>query len=299
MSDFFSIVIPVYNSNEILLTLCEQIFKVLPKNEVQIIFVDDGSESSTWEQVKEIRNHFNDCNIKGIRLSKNYGQHNATICGLDYCSNQFVVTLDDDLQFSPEDIPLLIKKLKEDSFDVVYGLPAIKRQSFLRRGSFYLLSFLFSFFGEKIDKTSSFRVMRKSLTDKLKLHRQYFVLIDVTAKLYTNKIGFCNIKHRKREVSKSGYSNMNLVRMVARAVIAYSAVPLKLFLYLLITTVTISIFSGLEYYFKPQVFQAHLPVLLGLSLGVFIMAFVILFAYLFHITNLISNKPCYHIAEEL
>lgn len=125
MTDSFSILIPVYNSSKSLSILCTNIIQELLGFETEIILVDDGSEKGTWDEIVKIKVKFG-IKIIGLRLGKNFGQHNATLCGLNCFNNNFVVTIDDDLQFSSESILDLNKKISTQSHDLGYGLPKNK-----------------------------------------------------------------------------------------------------------------------------------------------------------------------------
>ena len=99
-----SIIIPVYNSATILHKLNNRILKSVEEmkliNDFELIMINDFSEDSSWEIIKELSQNNN--YIKGISLDKNYGQHNAIMAGLNFCSGEKIITLDDDLQHPPE-----------------------------------------------------------------------------------------------------------------------------------------------------------------------------------------------------
>ena len=113
-----SIVIPVYRSEKSLKELYERIKVVFEKNiiEFEIIFVEDYGGDNSWEIIKTLANK--DKRIKGIKFSRNFGQHNAILCGIREASGEITVTMDDDLQHLPEELPKIIDKLKQ-GFDVV------------------------------------------------------------------------------------------------------------------------------------------------------------------------------------
>src|ERR1700739_1278290 len=100
----FSIVIPIYNSRSCLQNTVETIILSIEKltTDYEIILIDDGSKDDSWEVVKQLKNIYS--NITGVKLNKNYGQHNALLCGLNICNGNYIVTMDDDLEQNPEDI---------------------------------------------------------------------------------------------------------------------------------------------------------------------------------------------------
>ena len=110
-----SIIIPVYNSEQILEELIERINNVLKqiylKESSEIIMVNDFSMDGSWEKIKDLSKK--NSNIKGLNLTENFGQHNALLAGLHLCSGDNIITLDDDLQHPPEFFPDILEKLKE------------------------------------------------------------------------------------------------------------------------------------------------------------------------------------------
>ena len=118
---YLSIVIPVYCSEEILNKLYAKLVDELTKitSKFEIILVDDYSNDTSWKIIKEICN--NDKRVKGIKLNKNYGQHNAIFCGIRNAKGEYILTMDDDLQHPPEEISKLVGKI-DDGYDVVYGV---------------------------------------------------------------------------------------------------------------------------------------------------------------------------------
>jgi undecaprenyl-phosphate 4-deoxy-4-formamido-L-arabinose transferase len=116
-----SVVIPVYNSEEILPTLLERLAAVLPQvaTSYEVILVNDGSRDNSWTSIQElaVRYPF----VRGFELMRNFGQHNALLAGVRAARFDVVVTMDDDLQHPPEEIGKLLSALTADK-DVVYGV---------------------------------------------------------------------------------------------------------------------------------------------------------------------------------
>ena len=116
----FSIVVPVYRGNsslEDIVTISEEIYH---DNLVEIIFVFDGGEPYSWEKISELASKYK--KVKAIKLSRNFGQHNATICGFDFVKSNYVITMDEDLQHHPKSIQQLIETQINTNSDVVYGI---------------------------------------------------------------------------------------------------------------------------------------------------------------------------------
>ena len=128
---YISVIVPVYNSERSIKELNKRIINVLNNEDLdyEIIYVNDASVDNSYKIIKSMS--IDDENIKCIDLNKNYGQHNALLCGIREARYNTIVTLDDDLQNPPEEIPKLLKKLNE-GFDVVYGYPKHEKHGFFR-----------------------------------------------------------------------------------------------------------------------------------------------------------------------
>ena len=126
-----SVVTPVYNGEASVGELCRRLAEVLPRisAEHEVILVNDGSRDRSWETISEL------CSrspmVRGLNLMRNYGQHNALLCGIRAARYEVIVTMDDDLQHSPEEIPRLLARL-EEGFDVVYGAPKAEQNGLMR-----------------------------------------------------------------------------------------------------------------------------------------------------------------------
>src|SRR4030095_3520707 len=126
-----SVVVPVYKGESLVEPLVERLNLVLPKfaKKYEVILVNDGSPDGSWEVIEKL---VKQCKwVRGIRLMRNYGQHNATLCGVRLAQYEVTVTMDQDLQHPPEEIPILLTEL-EKGYDVVYGAPKKLPQGFIR-----------------------------------------------------------------------------------------------------------------------------------------------------------------------
>ena len=128
----YSIIIPVYNGEQTLVALNQKLHNFFEKKSTfEIIFVYDCGKDNSWEVLLGIKKKFPET-VKLIRLSRNFGQHNALICGFEYAKGDFIITMDEDLQHAPEDIQILIEKQQEKDYDVVYGKYETRKHSGFR-----------------------------------------------------------------------------------------------------------------------------------------------------------------------
>lgn len=220
-----SVIIPVYNSEETLEDFFTRLYKVLQQTAFpfEIIFVDDHSADSSWEVLKKLKSNHSTL-IKIIRLTANFGQHNATLCGLCQSNGEIVITMDDDLQHPPEEIPKLIEAMGENRADMIYGIDDDYLPLFRKISSNFLKWISQKALGQ-YGEWSSFRLIRRSLADHICKHQYYYVNIDQIAYKYTNKINFVKVKMVKRAHGRSGYSLLKLFSSWSNAAILYLKLP--------------------------------------------------------------------------
>lgn len=223
-----SIVIPVYNSDASLVPLVEKILAtcepVIPAFEV--ILVNDGSRDGSWDTIQNLAKRFSQ--VRGINLMRNYGQHNALLAGIRAARYQVIVTMDDDGQHPPDQIPALLAKLDE-GFDVVYGAPEVTREGFWRIVGSQITRFLIvTTMGVRVPSNgSSFRAFRTMLREGFADYVSPFVAIDVLLSWGTTRFGVVTVKHEARRVGKSNYSFIGLLILAVDMTTGFSTWPLR------------------------------------------------------------------------
>lgn len=248
----YSLVVPVYNSVESLKTLFEEIKLLMEELSAsyEVIFVQDGGNELSWEALLSIkRNH--PSHVKIIKLSRNFGQNGATLCGLDEAIGNKVITIDDDLQTRPIEIKKLIEQQRKNAADVVYGVAPEAKTSWLRRkgGNFFKHIFNKNQGGSSIG--SSFRLIEKHIVDSLKFHSQDHLFINQIINWYTLNIEFVEVEHNERAEGKSGYSFLKLAGISFRLILYYSSIPLKIMVFFCLLT-AVAIVGMTAYYLYYQ-----------------------------------------------
>ena len=131
----YSVVVPVYNSEHTLQELyrrLEKVFREVIKEDFELILVDDGSKDRSFEVMQELRNK--DRRVRIIQMARNFGQHPALLCGFAHVKGDFVVTMDDDLQHQPEELPKMIKVMRErDDVDAIIASYEGRQHGFIRK----------------------------------------------------------------------------------------------------------------------------------------------------------------------
>jgi glycosyltransferase involved in cell wall biosynthesis len=223
-----SIVVPVFRSAAILPELHRRLTAVLMQvaQPYEIILIEDGGGDASWEVIQVLAER-DEC-VRGLRMSRNYGQHNALLCGLRAARFDVTVTLDDDLQNPPEEIPALLEHLAGDR-DVVYGKPIRERHGFLRdQASVITKLALQSVMGaETARNVSAFRAFRTALRDAFYQYRGPFVTIDVLLTWGTTRFGHVEVRHEDRFSGRSNYSVRALVAHAFNMMTGFSTLPLQ------------------------------------------------------------------------
>ncbi|MCM1414998.1 MAG: glycosyltransferase family 2 protein [bacterium] len=228
----YSIVVPVYNSEKSLSELYMRIketFDSKVKEEFELILVDDSSKDSSYSVMEEL--HKKDMRVKIIQLSRNYGQHCALLCGMKYSSGDFVITMDDDLQHPPEEIPKLIQEIhNRTDLDVVIGAYASKKHGIIRNLGTYMSGMVTSyvFKNDPNLKLTSFRIMRRVVVENLLLLKVSYPRIGHLLLQVSNRIGNVIVEHDKRQYGKSGYSYKRLVKDFLHNISNNTVLPLVL-----------------------------------------------------------------------
>lgn len=218
-----SVVIPVYNSESSIGELYYRLEKVLDciADEYEIIMVDDGSQDNSFKEMSRL--HSNKRAPEIICLEGNFGQQNAIMCGLRHATGDYVITIDDDLQNPPEEIPKLLEKL-DTGFDVVYGIPAVRKQPCVRNLGTVMTDLFFSIICSKPGnvRVGSFRALKRNIVEKIINDHRSFVYITAITLGYTRNIGNVEVFYEARKYGSSNYSFYKLVRLFCKLVIYYS-----------------------------------------------------------------------------
>lgn len=225
----YSIIIPVFNSEKSLNELFDRIEKVffqLSKS-FEVIFINDNSIDDSLTILHNI--YKKNKNVTIIDLHSNNGQQNALMCGFHYCNGEMIITLDDDLQNPPEEIPKLINKISE-GYDMVIGTYEKKQDTFKKKlGSLIFRKLNHYIFKVTNDlKFSSFRIMKRNLIEEIKSTKTIYPYITGIALNITRNIANIKVKHHSRKHGKSNYSISRLLNVSFDLLINYSAIPLKI-----------------------------------------------------------------------
>jgi glycosyltransferase involved in cell wall biosynthesis len=222
-----SVVVPVFNSAGSLRELSERISATLRGGAYEIILVNDASADDSWANIVEIGAE-ND-HVLGIDLARNFGQHNALLAGIRAARYGTIVTLDDDLQHPPEEIPKLLAQLNR-GFDVVYGAEQAETHGILRSSASRLTKIALSQFmaADTARRVSAFRAFRTQVRQAFERYDAAMVNIDVMLTWGTSRFSYVEVRHDARKYGKSNYTLGKLFTHAWNMITGYSVRPLQL-----------------------------------------------------------------------
>ncbi len=300
-----SVVIPVYNSAGSLPLLVPRLEPMLRASapEFEVILVNDGSRDGSWDEIlKLVKAHpF----VRGIDLSRNYGQHNALLCGLRAASFDVTVTMDDDLQHPPEEVPKLLELLKPD-VDVVYGRPEAEQHGLFRdlASQITKITLQAAMGVESARSVSAFRVFRTRLREAFRDYDSPFVSIDVLLTWGTARFTHRAVRHDPRTIGTSNYTFRKLFSHAMNMATGFSSLPLQVasgagFLFMGVGfLLMVYVLAGLVFFGRVVPGFAFLAVTVLVFSGVQLFALGMIGEYIARMHFRIMGKPAYLKREE-
>lgn len=223
-----SVVIPVFRGEQTLPELHRQLMPVLESlaPAFEIIFVEDCGGDGSWPLIAAFAAA--DPRVRGIRMNRNFGQHNALLCGIRAAQYELIVTMDDDLQHPVEEIPTLLTALT-DEVDVVYGFPERERHGVMRRCASQLtkLALASAMGADTARHVSAFRVFRTRLREGFQDYKCPSVSIDVLLTWASTRFATVRVAHHPRAAGVSGYTLGALMRHGLNLMTGFSTLPLQ------------------------------------------------------------------------
>jgi undecaprenyl-phosphate 4-deoxy-4-formamido-L-arabinose transferase len=224
-----SVVVPVYRSARILPGLVARLEPVLREcaPAFELVLVDDSSPDESWRVIEELAR--GRAWVRGLCMMRNYGQHGALLCGIRAARYDVLVTIDDDLQHPPEEIPRLLAELAR-GHDVVYGSPRSEPHGLLRALASRMTKMALSqaMGAETARRASAFRAFRTQVREAFANYGSGFVSIDVLLTWGTTRFASVEVRHDPRAGGVSGYSVAKLLTHALNMLTGYSAKPLQI-----------------------------------------------------------------------
>ena len=231
----YSFVVPIYNDGWLAEDFCEEfgrVFREYTRNDdladnVELIFVNDGSRNDSWEYLKRLTSQFSFVRI--VDLSRNFGQHIALSCGYSLAKGQYVGMLNVDMEDPPDQIPLMLDLIQNEDFDIVYGLRLERKSHWFET----LTSRLFNFVLNKLTghdlplNTATLRVMNRQFLDAYNSLTEKSRYIPGLEMWLGFRKGFVQITHQSRKKGESSYNFSKRLAMAIESIISFSDLPLR------------------------------------------------------------------------
>jgi len=277
-----SVVVPLFNEEESLVELYEQLSKAVCSLEkpIEFLFIDDGSTDGSMQVLTEL--HKKDPQVRVVQFRRNYGKSAALALGFKKARGKLIITLDADLQDEPYEIPNLVKKL-EEGFDLVSGWKKIRKDPFIKKNTSKLFNFVTrKMTGLKIhDMNCGLKVYRREVTDTVNVYGQLHRFLPVLAQWQGFKVGEVVVKHNPRKYGRTKFGASRFIAgffdlMTVLFITRYTKRPLHLFgligLGSFIVGVGISAYLAVERLFlgkylseRPLLFLGILAIIVGVQ----------------------------------
>lgn len=228
----YSIVVPVYNAAQTLPALTARIVSVMQQqgDPFELIFVDDCSKDAGWQVLLGLKANYPF--IKLYQLQQNSGQHTATLCGALKASGQTIITIDDDLQINPEDIPALLQTKQQTQAQVVYGRFTARQQQSYRTLGRRLVFIVVKRIMPGLLHASSFRAFNRSMLQDIDTSYRRYYTLDVSLIQQQPSLAYVNVQQQQRKQGSSNYNLRFLVGFVASYFINFTLLPVRILLFM-------------------------------------------------------------------
>lgn len=299
----YSVVVPVYNSEHTLEELYNRLkvmFEETMHEPFELILVDDSSRDNSYAVMERLRAQ--DKRVKLVQMAKNFGQPAAVLCGCSFAKGDFVITMDDDLQHPPEEIPKMAQVLLEQpEVDCVMGRYENRKHNWVRRlGTWVSVSMTTRMLKKDPDlELTSFRIMRRFLVEAMLKTNTHLPQIGNLLVQESNRIVNVPVHHDARKFGRSNYTFRRLVNDLLYDITTNSILPLIVVRNIGLISFLVSLLLGVFYFIR--YFAADTPVegfttlvLLILAYnGLILLAIGIIGEYLMHILDEAKKMPHY------
>ena len=302
-----SVVTPVYKAEACLEELCRRLVAALEpiSPDFEIIMVEDASPDHSWEAVARITAAEPRC--KGLRLSRNFGQHYAITAGLEHAAGEWVVVMDCDLQDQPEEIGKLFQTAKDGLFDVVFGRRLQRQDRWLKRMSSQCFYAVYNYFTDaRFDHTvANFSISRRAVIEEFLRLREHNRSFPLFIQWLGFSVGYVEVVHAERFAGKTSYTLGKLLRLSAESIVAQSNKPLHLSIAMGLLLALAAFLVALYYFAKyfvhgiPVTGWTSMMVSLWFIGGVLLANLGVLGLYLGRVFNEVKNRPLYVIRQRI
>lgn len=298
----YSFIIPVFKSVATLRPLYLGISDLMKElqSSFEVLYIEDGGSDDSWNELLKIKAEFPETVIL-LKLTRNFGQNGATLCGIDEAKGDYLVTLDDDLQVKPSEIKKLITCMELQKMDVVYGMHDGKTGSWIRRAGSAAIKRIFTQSEGGSNIGSSIRLINSNIASHLRNHSQDHLFINQVVSWYTFNTGFVEVNRSERSEGRSGYNLWQLFLIAFRLLFLYTSIPLRLMIVVCIVSSVTSLGLAGYYIYRHFVLGQGLGflVLIVVAISLILASISIMGVYLNRLYSARVRKPHYAIKIKL
>lgn len=301
-----SIVSPVFKAEEILNVLIEKITLNIERitNDYEIILVEDGSPDNSWNEIEKICS--GNKKVKGVKLSRNFGQHNAITSGLRESIGDWVIVMDCDLQDKPSEFENLFNKALE-GYDIVYAQRKVRKDSFFKKISSRVFYMILGYLTDtRQDHTiGNYGIYNRKVIDALSEMGDSVRFFPILLQWVGFKSSKIIVEHGKRDKGSSSYSYKKLIKLAIDNIIAFSDKPLRISIVLGFWISFFSFIAGLyvltTYIFGGILVSGYTSIILSIWFlsGIIIFILGIVGLYIGKLFNQVKHRPSYFIEKKL
>jgi polyisoprenyl-phosphate glycosyltransferase len=297
----YSVVVPVYNGEKTVENLYRKTdeFFVRSAFTFEMIFIHDCGPDNSWEVLTNLHSRHPD-KIRIIKLSRNFGQHNAIICGINSANGEFIITMDEDLQHNPDDIEKLILKQKAADFDVVYGKYEERKHSVVRNLGSSLLKWMIAKGIPDIHPDySAFRLIKRDIAKVLVTMQNSYTFLDGYISWVTTHCSSCLVSHDERQGGVSSYNFNKLVNHTINIFVTFSNYPLRILVNASILIFIINALFSTYVILRKLIYNdfavgfPSLIIAIGFGVALIMLSIGVIGEYIFRINLKTTKKPNY------
>lgn len=298
----YDIIVPVYNGETTVEPLFNKIQEFFKKEalEFRVIYVHDCGPDNSWKVLTQLKKQYPK-ELTIIKLSRNYGQHNAIICGIENANADFVITMDEDLQHDPADIKNLIAEQTKADYDVVYGKYESREHSKTRNiGSWFLKKMIALGIPDIHPDYSAFRLIKRDIAKATVSMQNSYTFLDGYISWVTTHCSSCNVTHNTRQGGQSAYNFKKLVSHTINIFITFSNYPLKLVTFTSIIIFLITSLYSFYVIYRKLVFDdfamgyPSLIISVGFGISLILITLGIIGEYIYRINLKTTKRPNYY-----
>ena len=300
-----SIISPIYKGEKMLDELVSRIKSSIESitNDYEIILVNDGSPDNSWTKMIEICE--GDNKVKGINLSRNFGQHYAITAGLTECTGEWVAVLDCDLQDPPEEIPNMYRKARE-GYDIVFATRIARNDRLLKRITSRAFNRVFDYLTDAPDvKTNVFGVFHRKVIDAVLSMGDYIRCFPREVGWVGFKIGYHPVIKEERAEGTSGYTWFKLFRLSSSIIVSFSNKPLRIALkfgfFIVLLSILLSLYYLIRYFVVGVGVSGFTTIIISMWLiaGIIISLIGVIGIYLGSVFDKVKGRPNYIIKDKI